>query len=66
MRTLTQLQRSVFKRGLHIKERIDSNARLLIKKYCQNKVITINNRPYLRINTEIKKTEKVNIYAIHI
>lgn len=49
-----------------IKERIDSNSRLLIKKYTEPKGIKINNKIYHRVNTEIQRTEKVNIYAIHI
>lgn len=47
-----------------IKERINSSARLLIKKSIQSKCILINNKKYVRINAIIKKTNKENYYAI--
>ena len=48
-----------------IKERVDSSALRLIRKSVEkSKEITINNKQYLKINADFKRTDKENHYAI--
>lgn len=48
-----------------IKERINPSARRLIKKSVEkSSIVIINSKQFIKINTEIKQTDKDNHYAI--